>query len=364
MEETTRPILRSYEMGKIGGDAAFMKTTYLKAPFQFMQKEVPIPEIGEEDILLKVKACGFCGHEMILAKYAAVEWMPFGHEIAGVIEKIGSHVKHLKTGDQVVVETSIFNPYSDRVRNGHPELAGLGDPELINYIGTRDVMGFSEYTVVPAALCVKFKKMDFVEGALIEPMSVAMDLFKTADIRLNDDVLVYGAGAIGLMAVQMAVKAGANVYAADRWESKKKAKLAKQFGAKEVIFTNQEDIRKHPFPKGGLDRILVTAPPAVIGEAVHLMNLGGILAFIGIAYGEAAMITLDSNIVHHKKMQIRASDAIPALYFPLCIDLVEQGVVDLESLITNQFSLNHVKEGLEAFIADPHNTIKAVMVNE
>lgn len=341
-----------------------MKTTYLKAPFQFMQKDVPVPEIGEEDVLLKVKACGFCGHEMILAKYAAEEWTPFGHEIAGIVEKAGSHVKHLKTGDQVVVETSIFNPYSDSARNGHPELDGLGEPDLISYIGTRDVMGFSEYTAVPGALCVKFQKMGFMEGALIEPMGVAMDLFKTADIRLNDDVLVYGAGAIGLIAVQIAAAAGARVYVADRRESKKKAELAKQFGAKEVVFTDQEDIRKHPFPKGGLDRILVTAPPAVIGEAAHLMNLGGILAFIGIAYGDEAMITLDSNIVHHKKLQIRASDAVPALYFPLCIDLVEKGVVDLKSLITNQFDLDHVKEGLEALIADPYNTVKAVMVNE
>lgn len=364
MEEMTRLVLRSEAKGETGGGTAAMKTTYLKAPFRFMQKNVPIPEIGEEDVLLKVRACGFCGHEMILARYAAKEWTPFGHEIAGIVEKTGGHVKHLKAGDHVVVETSSFNPYSAAARNGRPELAGLGEPGLINYIGTRDIMGFSEYTAVPAALCVKFQKMEFIEGALIEPMGVAMDLFKTADISLNDDVLVYGAGAIGLMAVQMAVLAGANVYVADHIKSKKKAELAKQFGAKEVIFTDQEDIQKHSFPKGGVDRILVTAPPAVIGEAVHLMNLGGILAFIGIAYGDGALITLDSNIVHHKKMQIRASDAVPALYFPLCIDLVEKGVVDLKSLITNQFDLDHVKEGLEALIADPSCTVKAVMVNE
>lgn len=340
-----------------------MKTTWLKAPFQFMQKEVPVPEIGAEDVLLRVKACGFCGHEMILAKYAAEDWTPFGHEIAGVVEKTGSAVKHLSVGDKVVVETSTFDPYSDAARNGRPELDGLGEPDLINYIGTRDVMGFSEYTAVPAALCVKFDRMSFAEGALIEPLGVAVDLFKTADIHLNDDVLVYGIGAIGLMAVQLAAAAGANVYAVARSSSKKKAELAKQFGAKEVIFTDQEDIRTHSFPKGGVDRILVTAPPSVIGEAVHLLNLGGILAFIGIAYGEEAMICLDSNVVHHKKMQIRASDAVPALYFPYCIDLVEKGIVDLKSLVTHYIDLDHVKEGIDAFRKDPENGVKAVLVN-
>ncbi|HHT24298.1 MAG TPA: alcohol dehydrogenase catalytic domain-containing protein [Clostridiaceae bacterium] len=341
-----------------------MKTTYLKAPFQFKQLDVPIPEIGEEDILLKIKACGFCGSEMTLLQYAAEEWTPFGHEIAGIVEKIGSHVKNVKVGDKVVVESSTFNPYSDEARNGQPELNGLGHDDLINYIGTRDVMGFSEYTAVPAALCVQIDKLDFIEGALIEPLGVAMDLFKTADIRLNDDVLVYGAGTIGLMVVQLAVAAGANVYVANRSRSKKKAELALQFGAKEVIFTDKENILEYKFPKGGLDKILVTAPPAVIPDAVNLMNLGGILAFIGISYGEEAMITLDSNIVHHKKMQIRASDAVPALYFPLCIDLVEEGVVDLKSLVTYHLDLDHVQEGMEAFVADPENNVKAVLVNE
>ena len=83
---------------------------------------------------------------------------------------------------------------------------------------------------------------------------------------------------------------------------------------------------------------------------------------IGIAYGEAAMFTLDSNVVHHKKMQIRASDAVPALYFPLCIDLVESGQIDLKSLISHTFPLENAIEGLKDFIDHPADGVKAVMV--
>lgn len=341
-----------------------MKTTYLKAPFLFEQRDIPVPEIGDEDVLLKVVACGFCGSEMTLLRYAAEEWTPFGHEISGIVEKVGQHVKNIKVGDKVVVESSIFNPYSDAARNGHPELNGLGHDDLINYIGTREAMGFSEYTTAPEALCVKFEDLDFQEAALIEPLGVAMDLFKTADVRLNDDVLIYGAGTIGLMAAQLCIAAGANVYVANRSKSKRKAELALQFGAKDVIFTDKQDILEYPFPKGGVDRILVTAPPAVIPDAANLMNLGGILAFIGISYGDAAMITLDSNLVHHKKMQIRASDAVPALYFPLCIELVKKSTVDVKSLITHHLELDKVKEGIDAFIEDSENAVKAVLINK
>ena len=137
-----------------------MKSTYLKAPFQFEQRDVPVPEVGADEVLIKVKACGFCGHEMIQAKYAATEWTPFGHEFSGIVEKIGENVQNVQVGDTVVIETSTFRPYSDAARNGRVDLDGPAS-EIIDYIGGRETMGFAEYTTAPAALCVKFTTMSF-----------------------------------------------------------------------------------------------------------------------------------------------------------------------------------------------------------
>lgn len=341
-----------------------MISTYLKAPLQFEQREIPIPEAGPSDVLIKIKACGFCGHELIQASYAATEWTPFGHEISGIVEKIGENVTNVKVGDKVVVETSTFKPYSVAARNGRVDLNGPAS-EIIDYIGGRETMGFAEYTSAPAALCVKFTAMSFLEGALIEPMGVAMDLFKTADIHLGDDVLIFGLGPIGLSALQMARKAGARkLYAAELSTSKKRVELAKKFGSDEIIFTDKTDIRSYPFARGGVDKVLLTAPPSLIETATHTLNLGGILAFLGIAYGSIATATFDSNLVHHKKIQIRASDAVPALYFPLCIDLVESGMIDLKSLISHKFMLKDAVEGLTYFVHNPDKVCKAVMVTD
>jgi threonine dehydrogenase-like Zn-dependent dehydrogenase len=76
------------------------------------------------------------------------------------------------------------------------------------------------------------------------------------------------------------------------------------------------------------------------------------------------MATFDSNLVHHKKIQIRASDAVPALYFPLCIDLVESKKIDLESLVSHTFNLKDTVLSLKEYIENPQHAVKAIMTNE
>jgi Zn-dependent alcohol dehydrogenases, class III len=91
-----------------------MKAAYFKAPFQFEIRSIGLREIKCDEVLVKVKACSVCGHDMIMASYAAVEWQPFGHEISGIVEKTGCYVKNVKKGDKVVLESGTFD------RKGYP----------------------------------------------------------------------------------------------------------------------------------------------------------------------------------------------------------------------------------------------------
>ncbi|MCE5188572.1 MAG: zinc-binding dehydrogenase [Eubacteriales bacterium] len=339
-----------------------MKAMYLKAPLQFELRDVPLraPENGE--VVVSVRACGFCGHDLILARYAAEDWQPFGHEFSGVVEEVGADVTNVRAGDRVAVETSTFNFLSDPARNGRPDLDTKGP----SYMDMRHTaMGFAERTIVPACLCVKTGGLPFEQACFLEPMGVAYDLILTADIHLGDDVLVMGLGSIGLMALQMARRSGARrIYAADRSHNKAKLELAKAYGADEIICTDETDLTVYPFERGSVERVLVTTPPGTIDLATRAAGIGGIVAFLGISYGEQAMAAFDSNVVHLKKLQIRASNAIPALYFPRCIDLMNAGQVDVSRLITHTFPLDDAVKGLTAFVNDKHTAIKAVMIGD
>src|SRR5450759_2214429 len=99
-----------------------MKAAYLKAPFQFEIKEIALREIKQDEVLVKVKACSVCGHDMIMAAYGATEMQPFGHEISGVVEKVGSYVKNVELGDKVVLESGTFDRFSANSRNGRVDL--------------------------------------------------------------------------------------------------------------------------------------------------------------------------------------------------------------------------------------------------
>lgn len=343
-----------------------MKAAYLRAPRMFEVRDVELREIADDEVIVDVKACGFCGHDNILASYHAKEWEPFGHEFAGVVSKVGARVTNVKVGDSVCIETSTFDSLGDHARNGRPDLdntpCGASYMEMDK--GNRAGMGFAEKTIVPAALCVKFDSMSFEEACMMEPLGVAYDMFLTGDIRINQDVLIYGCGPIGLMALNMARSAGARrIYVAMHSTSAARAELAKFYGADEIIFTDQQNIEDYPFEKGGVDRVLMSAPPKFIGEACSVLNAGGILSFIGISYNEPA-VTFDSNKVHLDKIQIRGSNAIPALYFPAVIDMVKAGLINVKPLISHRMKLETLPEDLAKYYAEHDKAVKAVMVAE
>ena len=80
-----------------------------QAKYQFEVRDVELREPDRNEVEVAVKACGFCGHDNILANYAATEWEPFGHEFAGIVTKIGAEVQNVAVGDRVAIETSTFN---------------------------------------------------------------------------------------------------------------------------------------------------------------------------------------------------------------------------------------------------------------
>lgn len=338
-----------------------MKAWYVKAPFQFELRDVELKEVGDNDVLIQVKACGICGTDMTAAKVIAQEWEPIGHEIAGIVEQVGKNVQHVSVGSKVTLETSTYSRYSDLSRNGRYDLDNRGP----SFWGRDASMGFAEYVIAPKECVVAYEGLSFAVASLVEPLGVAVDLVETVGIGLNDTVLVVGLGPIGLMALRLAKLKGAKkIYAAARSHSVKRIELARQYGADEIIFTDITPLESYAFPNGGVDKILVTSPPQTIPEAIKTARAGGIIGFIGIEYGSGANITFDANDFHFKKLQLRASHASPALFFPMCIDLLKSGAVDGDALISHTFGLEQFADSMRVLKEDRGSTVKMVMVME
>jgi len=336
-----------------------MKAAYIKAPFEVELRDVELRELAADEVLIQVQACGICGTDLTSAAVGATDWEPVGHEVAGIVEQVGSRVEHTKLGDTVALETGTSCRTCDKCRNGRSDLCNKGPTFWL-----KNAMGFAEYIIAPMACVVPYSGLSFEQAALLEPLGVALDLVYTADLKLNDDVLIVGLGPIGLMALRLAKAMGARkIYAAARSHSKRRIELARQWGADEIIYTDQVSLEQHPYADGGVDRVLVTAPPATIPSALDTLKVGGIAAFLGIEYGAGASITFDANAFHFKKLQLRASHASPALYFPRGVELLRAGVIDGQSLISHTFRLEQFPEAMNLLRTDKESTIKMVMVN-
>jgi len=109
-----------------------------------------------------------------------------------------------------------------------------------------------------------------------------------------------------------------------------------------------------------IDRVLVTTPPPTLNDAFQVACKGGIVSFIGIGHGENAFCRFDANAFHFKKLQLRASFASPALYTPLALQYLREGVVDGPSLISHRFPLAQMAEAM-AVARDPARSLKVIV---
>lgn len=327
-----------------------MLSAVKKSPSDVVLREAPIPEPGWDEVLVKVRSCGVCGGDLSSSK----EYEPFGHEIAGEVVRTGEGVRHLPQGMRVVIESSAFCGQCDQCRNGRVELC-------TNMI-SGNYSGFSEFAAVKARNCVPLPEdISYHDAALIEPLGVAIDLVKTADISLGDHVLVIGCGSIGLMAMALARRMGATrIWGATRSHSLRKNELAMELGAEGLIYTDQQSISGYPFPGGKVNKILITTPPQVIPEALNLLSYGGIAAFLG--FGGEREITIDAHRFHVRKLQLRSSFAAPGIYFPLAFELVRTGVIDPKKFITHTAPLEELPALMRSAGSERDKVIKCAMV--
>lgn len=335
-----------------------VRAGYVQAPWRVELREVELPDPGPDEVAVNISACGVCGTDLRWAASRAIEPRPFGHEIAGVVTACGTGVEGLTVGQDVCLESSWFCGRCEACRNGHTNLCrsvtGLG--------ATSPALGFAERMVVRARAAIPACGLSPAVACLAEPLGVAQDLVHTSGLEWDDDVLVVGPGPIGLMAVVLVRSMGARrVVVGTRQAGTDRARLALAWGADEVIDLIDLPLRELAHRFGGFTRILVTAPPSLIANAIHAAAPGGTITYIGIDYRPGATIVLDADLFHFNKLQLRASHASPALWLPRSIDLLARGVVRWEEMISHEFSLSELSRAIEVAATQRSAAVKVVV---
>lgn len=326
--------------------------TILKTGKELSIRDIELPALKTGQIRLKVEACGICGTDIHSSTDKEEQ---FGHEIAGTVLELGAGGTDLKIGQKVVLDSATPCGKCDHCKNAQQELCT--DIQSIWFVPS---FGFAEEMIAPAICAIPYDGLSPEVACLQEPLGVAIDLVRLADIKTTSNVLILGQGPIGLMATALVRRAGVRrLFATDLASRPRRLELAKQFGADETFDPTQTAISKFDYGCE-IDRILVTAPPQTLPETFETACKGGIISYIGIAWGPGAMVTFDADAFHFKKLQLRASFASPALYGPEALRCLREGVVDGQALVSHRFPLSRMQEAMDTARTDP-SAVKVVV---
>ncbi|MBA3869006.1 MAG: alcohol dehydrogenase catalytic domain-containing protein [Anaerolineae bacterium] len=324
------------------------RSAYVKSPWHFDVRDNPVTAPAAGQLLIEIKACGICGTDLHISDRTADYWQPFGHEVAGVVKAVGEGVPLFKMGDRVAVDSSA--PCGTCANCAPPPL-GRGRPDLcltpLTYWLSK-TMGFGQLLLTPHQLVVPIPdSMPFDIASLCEPLGVCIDLVQAAQVEIGDHVLVIGPGPLGLGAIALAKRAGAaHIYTAGRSTSKARMEAALALGTDTFIAVDKTPLAEYNFGKRKPDKILVTAPPDNLPDAIHVAALGGIISYIGIADDNSKHVTFDADALHFSKVSIRPSHASPGTHAAESIRLLQTDPFVGETLISHHFGLEEIEQAM------------------
>jgi len=340
-----------------------MRSLWGRAPFQFQVRDLPTPESGPGEVLVQVTACGICGTDLHFLRFNQ-EWTPLGHEVVGIITATGPGVTSWLGGESVTVENHVACGLCYQCKNGRSRYC----LNITTYMNDR--AGFSDYLRIREDMVHRFdaSRLNPVRAALSEPLTVALDLLQRADPDFNDEVAVFGPGPIGLMLTRLTKLRGARrvfLTGSNRSSLRGRSRLeAGQLMGADVILAEAEDDIVGTIKAAvhqGVDRVLVTSPPHTLPLAFEISRFGAIIGLIGIESGGGEEVIIDINTFHFKKLQLRASHAIPNHYFPIAIDLLARRAIDPDHLVSHIYPFQDYEAAFNTLIDPEQAGIKVVM---
>ena len=332
----------------------------VKQPLEM--QEIPIPEIGERDILVKVKAAGICHSDAhYRAGISPVRPAPLtlGHEVAGVVEKIGAQVTSAKVGDRVALHYNISCGDCYHCSTGNDQFC-----EKVLMLGHYTNGGYAEYISVPARNAIHLPdEIPFEQGAtLMCASATAFHALRKSRLKGGERVAIFGVGGLGQSAVQLAKAFGAiEVYAVDINEDK--LNLAKQYGAIPVNSKKVDavaEIKKLTHGKGVDVAIEMIGLQQTMKQAVQVAGVLGRVVIVGLSKAPLEIDTYNELIGN--EVELIGSNDHHLQELPLLVEMARKKILDTSHIVTKTVPLdvdavNRVLDELERFSGDVRTVI-------
>lgn len=313
-----------------------MKALLLEDYNKLVVADLPVPEIGDEDLLVRVKACGVCGSDVHGYDGSTGRRIPplvMGHEAAGVVAQVGARVAKFATGDRVTFDSTVFCGQCAYCRRGDVNLCDNRRVLGVSCGDYRRHGAFAEYVAVPARITYRLPdSVPFEHAALIEALSVAMHAVNRKVPPPREPVVVIGCGMIGLLILQVLRVNGSGPIVAVDIDPRRRA-MAEKLGADRTI-DGQSDVvaavREYTAGRGAAQSFEAVGFSKTVQAAVRSVRKGGAVTLVG---NLTPLVELPLQDVVTRELTLFGSCASGGEY-PAAIELMARGGIDVASLIS------------------------------
>lgn len=323
-----------------------MRAILFSAPGSIAIQEVPDPVCGPDEVIVKVATAGVCGTDLHIyrGEYMADYPLIPGHEFSGEVVEVGEDVDYIRVGDRVAPDPNIFCNHCEFCRNDQAN-------HCLNWqgVGITRNGGFAEYVAVPARVCYPVPdSLSDAQAAFIEPLACVAYALRRLRVNPADQVLIFGAGPMGLLLTQALRNSGASRVVVVEKQPQRLA-LAAQLGAARAVAAGpgQAEALKELAPYGFDVIIDATGLPAVIEQAFAYLKPRGQYLQFGVTPIDATVRLNPYQIFKHDWV-ILGSFAVNYTFQP-AIDWLANGVIDVAPLVSHTVPLDRFEDVFAQF---------------
>ncbi len=335
-----------------------MKAAVYEGANDIQVKEVPEPQIGPADVLVKPKYVGICGTDLSAWEYGMYEGgLIMGHEFTGEVVDVGENVSKWKKGDRVVPNSLIPCAKCSFCSRKKHSLC-----EDMQMVGISINGGLAELVALPETVLHRLPdSLDYKTGVFVEPLSIVVRGFSRTSFAPGENVLVLGTGPIGLLSIRLArIKGASAIYASEI--KRARLEMAERLGIDAGINAKEEavSLRVESFTNGmGVDLVIeCTGAPGPTAEAFQLVKRGGTILVLGISE-EPVEADFMTGVLNELNVQF---SYLGFAEFPEAIALLESRRIDPTPFITKVIPLDQVvEEGFEALTHPDSNEVKVLV---